>query len=151
MLDKALPTLEKLDGAFKNKNNKDFVVIFEPPSIHPRIINQHGVLSVANGVEKCQDDIFSKLKNPKRSVKKIIIKAKAKALIRDMLDQNNISERMLYPGLPGLCQWLKRYYSPGQPRQNKEEGDDGPAGGIKPPLAEPPMSEEDDAVFRATT
>jgi hypothetical protein len=27
-----------------------------------------------------------------------------------MLDQNNISERALFPGLPGLCSWLKRYY-----------------------------------------
>ena len=27
-----------------------------------------------------------------------------------MLDQNNISERTLYPDLPGLCSWLKRYY-----------------------------------------
>lgn len=30
--------------------------------------------------------------------------------LRDLLDQNNISERSLFPGLPGLCAWLKRYY-----------------------------------------
>jgi len=99
ILDRALPTLRKLDTTYKNA---EFVVIFEPPSIHPRIVNQHGLLSAANGVEKNQDDIFAKLPHPKKSVKKIIIKAKAK---------NHI--RVLYPGLPGLCQWLKRYYSPG--------------------------------------
>jgi hypothetical protein len=41
---------------------------------------------------------------------RIIIDASAKSEIRDMLDQNNISERTLFPGLPGLCSWLKRYY-----------------------------------------
>jgi hypothetical protein len=25
-----------------------------------------------------------------------------------MLDYNNINERALFPGLPGLCSWLKR-------------------------------------------
>ncbi len=41
---------------------------------------------------------------------RIIISAKMKAEARDMLDQNNISERTLFPGIPGLCAWLKRYY-----------------------------------------
>jgi hypothetical protein len=44
-------------------------------------------------------------------VHRIVIAASAKPEIRAMLDQNNISERTLYPGLPGLCAWLKRYYS----------------------------------------
>ena len=43
-------------------------------------------------------------------VHRIVIKAAAKPEIRDMLDQNNISERTLFPGLPGLCDWLRRYY-----------------------------------------
>ena len=43
-------------------------------------------------------------------VLRIVIDAAAKPEIRDMLDQNNISERTMFPGLPGLCDWLKRYY-----------------------------------------
>jgi hypothetical protein len=44
-------------------------------------------------------------------VHRVVIAAGAKPEIRAMLDQNNISERTLFPGLPGLCAWLKRYYA----------------------------------------
>jgi hypothetical protein len=72
MLDKVVPTIETLDKG--ELGRYDFVFIFEPPSIHQRIISQHGLLSVANGVEKNQDDIFSKLNI---DVKKIIMMADA--------------------------------------------------------------------------
>jgi hypothetical protein len=43
---------------------------------------------------------------------KIVIPAKMKWEVRDKLDQANITERVLFPGLDGLSRVLKRYYSP---------------------------------------
>jgi len=44
--------------------------------------------------------------------RKIIIPASLKWEVRDKLDQANINERVLFPGLDGLSRWLKRHYSP---------------------------------------
>ncbi len=36
--------------------------------------------------------------------------------MRDKLDQANITERVLLPGLGGLSRWLHRHYSPAHGR-----------------------------------
>lgn len=105
MLTKTHGSIESFDQSKKD----DFIVFFEPPSIDSRILNQFALFSVMSNPKTVLNEWLVKHTNV---YKKIIIPAHLKWEIRDKLDQLNISERMLFPGLDGLCSWLKRYYSP---------------------------------------
>lgn len=87
----------------------DFALFFEPPSIDDRITNQFGFFSVTPDPTRLLDDW---LKQHPHLWRRIIIPAELKWEIRDKLDQANITERVLFPGLDGLSGWLKRQYSP---------------------------------------
>jgi len=104
MLDSELPTLE----SFENYQEEPFCLFFEPSSISDRIVNQYALFSTVSKSQILIDDIINKYPNV---VTKIIIPAKTKLEIRDKLDYINISERLLYPGLDGLCSWITRRYS----------------------------------------
>jgi hypothetical protein len=108
LLSESFPRLTNFDSL-----KEEVCVFFEPPSIDSRIAAQFGILSAMNGPGLSHDHYFRKkiLLLPKL-VHRVVITAAAKSEIRDMLDQNNINERMLFPGMPGLCDWLKRYYGP---------------------------------------
>ncbi len=87
----------------------DFLLFFEPPSIDDRIINQFAFFSIMSGPTAVLDEW---IEEHQETAVKIIIPAGLKWEIRDKLDQANITERVLFPGLDGLSRWLKRHYSP---------------------------------------
>jgi len=113
LLESQFRDLDALDATFDSKDPKTrLMLLWEPPSLDDRIANQSGMLTFMNSATGSQNAFladYSKL-HP-LLVHRLIIAADAKPQIRAMLDQNNISERTLFPGLPGLCAWLKRYYA----------------------------------------
>lgn len=95
-----------LDQYDIDMTDKSFILL-EPPSIDQRIINQYSYFSVMPQNIK---DFEQFLDNYTKNTTKYIINKNLKWQIRDMLDQMNINERIIYPGLDGLSQWLKRHY-----------------------------------------
>ncbi|MBN1207023.1 MAG: FRG domain-containing protein [Myxococcaceae bacterium] len=96
-------------GAFDRLTKHPFVLFFEPPSLDERIVNQFALFSVMNG-PLLRLDTF--LESQERGVRRLIVPASLKWEVRDKLDQANVTERVLFPGLDGLSRWLRRYYSP---------------------------------------
>ena len=93
---------------YPEQPSKDgFVIFFEPPSMDDRIINQYALFSILSDPQGSQDDWL--LSRP-HLCRKVIIPGDKKWEIRDNLDQANITERVLFPGLDGLSHWLNRYY-----------------------------------------
>lgn len=108
LLEQSFIDLATLDLSFPNGQ---LLLLWEPPSLDLRIANQSGLFSLMNNSELSQNDFLRTYStNYSDFVIKIEIEAKAKSEIRDMLDQNGITERTMFPGLPGLCDWLRRYY-----------------------------------------
>ena len=87
-----------------------FVLFFEPPSLDARIVNQGAIMSVMPGASLVLNHF---LQDHPQIYRRIVIPKELKWELRDKLDQDNVTERMLFPGLDGLSRWLKRYYGPG--------------------------------------
>jgi hypothetical protein len=113
-LARSFEDLRAFDAAFAER--EQVLLFLEPPSLDGRIANQGGILSLlSTGPDGHDAYLRGVMRERPGIVRRLRIAARAKAQIRDMLDQNNINERLLIPGLPGLCEWLKRYYSPARP------------------------------------
>lgn len=59
--------------------------------------------------------------------RQVQIPASVKWEVRDKLDQANVNERVLFPGLDGLSRWLARYYTPTTPPRAKRARGNGGA------------------------
>lgn len=104
LLHRVASSLQEFESLGKN----DFVVFFEPPSLDERIVNQFALFSLPSRSRLMLDSL---LQQRDASYRRVIIPAKLKWEIRDKLDQANVTERVLFPGLDGLSQWLKRYFT----------------------------------------
>jgi hypothetical protein len=97
LLAECAPALHDLD-----EEDAEFVLFVEPPSFDSRIVNQYALFSVTAPVDLQLEGL----------VDRIVIPAELKWEVRDKLDQANVTERVLFPGLDGISRWLARYYAP---------------------------------------
>jgi len=105
MLENAVPDLKTFDRLA----GPDLVIFFEPPSVDQRIVNQFAFFSVMSSATA---SMHAWLKAHPELFRRIIIPRELKWEVRDKLDQANITERTLFPGLDGLASWLTRQYTP---------------------------------------
>jgi FRG domain-containing protein len=105
MLDRAAPDLARFDELA----GEDFLLFVEPPSFDERIVNQYALFSLASSPTLSPDEWLARHPDLAR---RIVVPAELKWEIRDKLDQANITERVLFPGLDGLSRWVARYYTP---------------------------------------
>jgi hypothetical protein len=104
-------------------------IFVEPPSLSSRVVNQWGCFQlIRTGVRP--QDVLDKMKplctekddlllpgmagdalRHSHVFRKIVIPARIKSEVRDRLDSIGFTERTLFPGLDGLCNYLQRYYA----------------------------------------
>ena len=102
---------------FDALSREPFVVFLEPPAVDQRILNQLALFSLMSSPSARLDDW---LKQHPDLCRGVIVPAALKWEIRDKLDQANINERVLFPGLDGLSRWLARYYTPAAHRTDSK-------------------------------
>ena len=103
MLREACASLEQYDVDMGENN----MLVIEPPSLDRRIISQYSFFSVVPmGMKNIEQ--FLDVNTDKTA--RFVIAKELRWQVRDFLDHQNITERMVYPGLDGLSQWLGRHY-----------------------------------------
>ena len=113
MLEKLIPDFEWM----KTLSDEPYVIFFEPSSMIDRIVNQYALFSVVSDPAVLLSDLIEK---KQIECSRIIIPREVKLEIRDKLDYINISERMIYPGLDGVCRWITRRYAALGPQYNQK-------------------------------
>lgn len=84
-----------------------FPLFLEPPALSDRIVNQAALFSLMSTPTARLDEWLA----PRpQGCRRVVVPADLKWEVRDRLDQVNLTERVLFPGLEGLSRWLGRYY-----------------------------------------
>lgn len=103
MLSTVAATLDELS----RQAEEPFALFLEPPALSDRIVNQAALFSLMSAPTARFDHW---LRHRPEAYRRIVVPAALKREVRDRLDQINLSERVLTPGLDGLSRWLARYY-----------------------------------------
>ena len=102
-LDSIVSSLKDYD---EDMGGKSFVCL-EPPSVDQRIINQYAFFTV---IPSNIDNVSDLLRDSPVETVKYVIDKSLRWQLRDILDQFNVNERIIYPGLDGLSRWIARHY-----------------------------------------
>ena len=102
MIQNTLPSIQEFNDMHS------IPIFFEPPSMDTRIMNQYALFSINSDVTM---ELNHWLEQHPDLWKKVIIPKELKWEVRDKLDQANVSERVLFPGMEGISQFLKRQYT----------------------------------------
>jgi FRG domain-containing protein len=86
-----------------------FLLFLEPPALDTRILNQAALFSL---MPSSTAPLHDWLVAHPELVRRVLVPAELKWEVRDKLDQANVTERTLFPGLDGLSRSLERYYAP---------------------------------------
>jgi hypothetical protein len=105
LVSQAAPTARDLERL----GDEDFILFVEPPSFDARIVNQYALFSLVSRPDASLDDWIARHSD---FVRRVVVPSELKWEVRDKLDQANLTERVLFPGLDGLSRWLARYYAP---------------------------------------
>ena len=103
MMDRCAPTTALYDSEMGDSA----MAVIEPPSSDPRIVTQYSFFSA---VPMGMDSIEGFLDRHTENTVKYVISRELRWRVRDMLDEFNMSERIVYPGLDGLTRWITRHY-----------------------------------------
>jgi hypothetical protein len=101
----AFETLRDFDAL----SSEAFLLFLEPPALDARILNQAALFSL---MPSPSTRLHEWLDAHPDLCRRVLVPAELKWEVRDKLDQANITERTLFPGLDGLSRSLERYYLP---------------------------------------
>ena len=94
---------------FDALSGDSFLLFLEPPALDARIVNQAALFSL---MPSPTASVGEWLEHHPDLCRRVVLPAELKWEVRDKLDQANITERTLFPGLDGLSRSLARYYRP---------------------------------------
>jgi hypothetical protein len=72
-------------------------------------VNQYSLFSLLSQPDRALDEW---LRAHPELFRRVVVPADLKWEVRDKLDEANVTERVLIPGLDGLSSWLARFYLP---------------------------------------